>query len=179
MQTIAFLILSLLVSSSICITSTNLRRDSYLSAYMESQSTTEVLPGVVYPELVRTYGPPQYKPPVYYGPPAIPPGPPIEYPSGHYPLLDTMLQLPEKLEFLPKLITAFLGIKKILLKVVLLKLILKFVVMFCLFFFLPKLEMLDMSTEMEMKPSAAASVNGTSVSATASAAPMDGKRIPT
>lgn len=139
------------------------RRDSYLAAYMETQSTTETSVGVVYPDPVRTYGPPQHKPLVYYGPPSVPPGPLIEYPGSRYPILETMLQLPEKLEFLPKLITSFLGVTKILLKVVLLKLILKFVIMFCLFFFLPKLDMLDMVTEPDRKPiTADSSSNNTS-----------------
>lgn len=147
--------------------SNNIRQDSYLSAYMDIQSTTDQSVGVVYPEPMRTYGPPQPKPMVYYGPPS---GPPTEYHHTSYaPMLDILMQLPSKLEFLPKLITAFLGVTKILLKVVLLKLVLKFVVMFCLFFFLPKLEMLDTATEMVTKPSMALTTNSTS------AAPANGK----
>lgn len=156
-------------------------RDSYISAYMDFQTSTEPHVGVVYPEPPRTYGPPQPKPQPHYGPPGYPPAPPPqEYPISEYPLLDMMYHLPEKLEFLPKLITGFLGITKVLLKVVLLKIVLKLVVMFCLFFFLPKLEMLDMVTDMEptTKPSvtASASANATAVTAATAATPlMDGR----
>lgn len=142
-----------------CVVNDNSRQDTYMNAYMEFQSTSELPLGVVYPESAHTYGPPQPRPlpPPYYGAPApYPPSPPLPhiYPAEpHFPLLETMLHLPSKLEFVPKLITAFLEITKILLKVVLLKIVLKFVVMFCLFFFLPKLDMLDMMTDMSTKPS--------------------------
>lgn len=158
-------------------------RDSYISAYMDFQTSTEPHVGVVYPEPPRTYGPPQPKPSPHYGPPSYPPGPPPqpEYAISEHPLLDMVYHLPEKLEFLPKLITGFLGITKVLLKIVLLKIILKLVVMFCLFFFLPKLEMLDMATDMEIttKPSMStlASANATAAAAAAPAPPMDGKLV--
>lgn len=161
-------------------------RDSYISAYMDFQTSTEPHVGVVYPEPPRMYGPPQPKPPPHYGPPNYPPGPPSppEIPMSEHPLLNLVYNLPEKLEFLPKMITGFLGIAKVLLKVVLLKLILKLVVMFCLFFFLPKLEMLDMATDMEptTKPTviASASANVTAAMPSTAAAPlmdvMDGKQ---
>lgn len=118
---------------------------------MDSQGANDANVGVVYPEPVRTYGPPQPKP-VYYGPPITPTGGPLmEYsPSPFSSIMDIMSQLPEKLEFLPKVASVLLTVTKILLKVVVLKLILKFVFIFCMYFFLPKLEMLDMMTGMDV-----------------------------
>lgn len=134
---------------------------------MEMQSTTDMPVGVVYPEPMRTYGPPQPKPMIYYGSLSGSPALSTEYDHVSYtPLLDILMQLPSKLEFLPKLITASLSVTKILLTVVVLKLILKFVVMFCLFFFLPKLEMLDTATEIHTKPSAVVASNSNSTTPT-------------
>lgn len=132
---------------------------------MEMQSTTNMPVGVVYPEPIRTYGPPQPKP--IYGSLSGPQALPTEYDHVYYtPLLDILMQLPSKLEFLPKLITASLSVTKILLTIVVLKLILKFVVMFCLFFFLPKLEMLDTVTEIHTKPSMVVASNSNSTTPT-------------
>lgn len=150
MANIACLLNVLLILTPVFgITNDKGNRDSYLSAYMQSQGTNDVPVGVVYPEPVRTYGPPQPKP-MYYGPP-IPPsgGPLMEYSNPYSSIMDMMTHLPEKLEFLPKVASVLLTVTKILLKVVLLKIILKFVFMFCMYFFLPKLEMLDMMTGMD------------------------------
>ncbi|XP_065221277.1 uncharacterized protein LOC135846225 [Planococcus citri] len=141
------LILISCLSPILCITNDKTIRDSYLSAYMDSQGTNDSPVGVVYPEPSRPYGPPQPKP--MYGPPSIPSGGHVmEIAGPTFSIMDILSQLPEKLEFLPKAASVLLTVTKILLKVVVLKIILKFVFIFCLYFFLPKLEMLDMMTSM-------------------------------
>lgn len=157
------------LSSALAIIPEKSTRDTYISAYMDSQTASELPAGVVYPEPSRTYGLPQHKPPspVYYGPPVgHPVGPPIEYGSPFPSVFEILSHLPEKLEFVPKVASVMLTLTKIMLKVVLLKVILKFIFMFCLFFFLPKLDMLDMVTSLE---SAATTIKPSSHNSTHSA----------
>lgn len=159
------ILLTLVLPSTLAITNDPPRRDSYMSAYMDLQGSTESSAGVVYAEPLRTYGPPQPKPLVYYGPPAVHAPIPVDHHTyaaeySYAPLIDILMKLPEKLDFLPKFIAGFLGITKILLKVVLLKMILKFIVMFCLFFFLPKLSMLESATDVELTNASPANNTG-------------------
>lgn len=152
-------------------------RDSYISAYMDSQGTNESPVGVVYPEPSRPYGPPQPKP--IYGHPILPSGGPLmEIAGPTFSIMDILSQLPQKLEFLPKVASVLLAVTKILLKITVLKIILKFVFIFCLYFFLPKMEMLDMMTSMTGMETSEPTTMKTPVNATTAAAPeTEGKQF--
>lgn len=111
----------------VAITSAKIRRDTYLTAYMESQgSSAALVPGEVYGSPAMDYGTP-----ATMGYSYDTPAEPHTLPENPFEPLHS------------KLILVF----KVLLKLLVFKLIVKFLAIICVLFFLPKLSGLGLARE--------------------------------